>query len=168
METCSSFLYLLIPYLLYLSALPKTFHGGKTDRVVTLIFFTVFCLLNSCEEMVEILTGDHFSFYSRQFLQAPGESWNQIATTVPIFPVSVGILVVSAGTVAIFVKNLVPRPTVPSAPIRVAIPVLACALAFILSWGSSLPLSESAKNTEIAKDGLFSFLKEVVLHLPIR
>lgn len=170
-ETCSSFLYLIIPYLLYLSALPKTFHGGKTDRVVTLIFFTVFCLLNSCEEMVEILTGDHFSFYSRQFLQVPGESWNQIATTVPIFPVSVGILVVSAGTVAIFFKKLVPRPTVPAAPIRAAIPVLACALAFILSWGSSLPLSESAKNTEIAKDGLFSFFGDLfaittIPHLP--
>lgn len=38
-ETCSSFLYLIIPYLLYLAALPKAFHGGKTDHVLTTVFF---------------------------------------------------------------------------------------------------------------------------------
>lgn len=37
-ETCSSFLYLIIPYLLYLAALPKAFHGGKTDHVLTTAF----------------------------------------------------------------------------------------------------------------------------------
>lgn len=37
-ETCSSFLYLIIPYLLYLAALPKAFHGGKTDHVLATVF----------------------------------------------------------------------------------------------------------------------------------
>ena len=78
-ETCSSFLYLIIPYLLYLAALPKAFHGGKTDHVLTTAFFTLFCLLNCCEEMAEILTREHFSFYSRQFLQSPGHAWAQMS-----------------------------------------------------------------------------------------
>lgn len=30
-ETCSSFLYLILPYLLYLAALPRSFHGSRAD-----------------------------------------------------------------------------------------------------------------------------------------
>lgn len=85
-ETCSSFLYLIIPYLLYLAALPKAFHGGKTDHVLTTAFFTLFCLLNCCEEMAEILTREHFSFtpgnscYPRD---KPGLKWWRAS---PLFP----------------------------------------------------------------------------------
>ena len=107
-ETCSSFLYLIIPYLLYLAALPKAFHGGKTDHVLTTALFTLFCLLNCCEEMAEILTREHFSFYSRQFLQSPGHAWAQIAEGVPIIPALLAVLTISTATVVLFSKKLVP------------------------------------------------------------
>lgn len=139
-ETCSSFLYLIIPYLLYLAALPKAFHGGKTDHVLATVFFTLFCLLNCCEEMAEILTREHFSFYSRQFLQSPGQAWAQMAEGVPIIPSLLAVLAISTATVLLFSKKLVSLLTAPSAPVRAATPVLACAMAFILSWGSGGPL----------------------------
>lgn len=171
-ETCSSFLYLIIPYLLYLAALPKAFHGGKTDHVLTTAFFTLFCLLNCCEEMAEILTREHFSFYSRQFLQSPGHAWAQIAEGVPIIPALLAVLTISTATVVLFSKKLVPLQPPPSAPVRASAPVLACAMAFILSWGSSGPLpAYGGENGEIAKDGLFSFFGDLFAvttlpHLP--
>lgn len=115
-ETCSSFLYLIIPYLLYLAALPKAFHGGKTDHVLTTALFTLFCLLNCCEEMAEILTREHFSFYSRQFLQSPGHAWAQIAEGVPIIPALLAVLTISTATVVLFSKNS--YPCSPLLPLR--------------------------------------------------
>lgn len=171
-ETCSSFLYLIIPYLLYLAALPKAFHGGKTDHVLTTALFTLFCLLNCCEEMAEILTREHFSFYSRQFLQSPGHAWAQIAEGVPIIPALLAVLTISTATVVLFSKKLVPLQPPPSAPVRASAPVLACSMAFILSWGSSGPLpAYGGENGEIAKDGLFSFFGDLFAvttlpHLP--
>lgn len=83
-----------------------------------------------------------------------------------------GVLAVSAGTVAIFFKKLTPPLAAPSAPVRAAVPVFAFALAFILSWGSSgaLPAS-AAENNEIARDGLFTFFGDLFAvttlpHLP--
>ena len=119
-ETCSSFLYLIIPYLLYLAALPKAFHGGK--------------------EMAEILTREHFSFYSRQFLLSPGQAWTQMVEGVSIIPSLLSVLTISTATVVLFSKKLVPLQPPPFAPVRASAPVLACAMAFILSWGSSGPL----------------------------
>lgn len=81
-----------------------------------------------------------------------------------------GVLAVSAGTVAIFFKKLTPPLAAPSAPVRAAVPVFAFALAFILSWGSSgaLPAS-AAENNEIARDGLFTFFGDLfaVTTLPL-
>lgn len=171
-ETCSSFLYLSIPYLLYLAALPRAFHGGKTDHVLTTVFFVFFCLLNCCEETAEILTREHFSFYSRQFLQSPGYAWGQIEESISIIPVLLGVLSISTATVVLFLKKLVPSQAAPSAPVRAAAPVLACAMAFILSWGSngSLPAC-GGENEEIGREGLFSFFGDMFAvttlpHLP--
>lgn len=172
METCSSFLYLILPYLLYLAALPRAFHGSRTDHLLTTVFFALFCLLNCCEEMAEILTRDHFSFYSRQFLQSPKDAWNHMAASIPVLPVLLGVLTVSAGTTALFLKKLVPPLAAPSAPARAAAPVLACALAFVLSWGSSGALPAcTAEYDEIGRDGLFSFFGDLFAvttlpHLP--
>lgn len=167
-ETCSSFLYLIIPYLLYLLCLPRSFHGGKTDRILTLIFFTLFCLLNCCEETAEILSGDHFSFYSQQFLQAPKNAWREFSAAIPIFPVLMGITAITAGTVIFFFKKLTPPQTAPSAPVRATLPVFAFALAFILSWGSGNGMADQADSGEIARDGLFTFFGDLfaVTNLP--
>lgn len=171
-ETCSSFLYLIIPYLLYLAALPRTFHGSRTDHVVTTALFALFCLLNCCEETAEILSRDHFSFYSRQFLQSPKYAWNQIAASIPVLPVLFGILAVSTGTVILFFKKLVPLRTAPSTPVRAAVPILAYAMAFVLSWGSSGPPPPyTGENEEIGRDGLFTFFGDLFAvttlpHLP--
>ena len=171
-ETCSSFFYLIIPYLLYLAALPRAFHGSRTDHVLTTIFFALFCILNCSEETAEILSGDHFSFYSRQFLQSPKATWHQLAEIIPVFPVVLGVLAVSTGTVALFFKKLVPPLTAPSASVRASAPILAFAIAFILSRGSSDALSlYAAKHDEIGRDGLFTFFGDLFAvttlpHLP--
>lgn len=172
LETCSSFLYLIIPYLLYLAALPRAFHGDRTDRVLTTIFFAFFCILNSAEETAEILSGDHFSFYSRQFLQSPKDAWKQLAAAIPLLPVLLGVLAVSAGTVILFLKKLVPPPAAPSAPVRAAVPILAFALAFLLSRGSGgVWPAYAAEYDEIGRDGLFTFFGDLFAvttlpHLP--
>lgn len=170
-ETCSSFLYLIIPYLLYLATLPGTFHGSRADRILTTIFFAFFCILNSSEEMAEILSGDHFSFYSRQFLQSPRDTWNHLATAIPVLPVVLGVLAVSTGTVVLFFKKLVPPLAAPSAPVRAAAPILAYAAAFILSWGSGGAMGNAAEHDEIGRDGLFTLFGDLFAvtklpHLP--
>lgn len=57
-DTLISFIFCLLPYLLYLSALPFEFHNGRKDRVVSLALFSAFCLLNTIEELPEALSGD--------------------------------------------------------------------------------------------------------------
>lgn len=49
-ETTISFLFSVLPYLLYLSVLPAPFHRGRKDRAVTLGLFSLFCLVNAAEE----------------------------------------------------------------------------------------------------------------------
>lgn len=170
-ETCSSFLYLIIPYLLYLATLPGIFHGSRADRILTTIFFALFCILNCSEEMAEILSGDHFSFYSRQFLQSPGDTWNHLAAAIPVLPVVLGVLAVSTGTVVLFFRKLVPPLAVPPAPVRAAAPILAYAAAFILSWGSGGAMGNAAEHDEIGRDGLFTLFGDLFAvtklpHLP--
>lgn len=159
-ETGSSFLYLILPYLLYLLVLPRPFHGGKTDRVLTIVFFTLFCLVNCFEELAEIISADQFTFYSREFLQSPGKAWALFAGTMPVIPMILGILAITAATVAAFFNKLLSRLPAPSAMTRTAMPVFSCALAFVLSLIISTEGISSASR-EVASDGLFSFFGDL-------
>ncbi len=130
-EFSSSFLFQLLPYWLYLAALPSVFHGGATDRRLTLLFFILFCTVNCCEETAEILCGGNLSFYSFQFLHNPIQTWNNFLSSAPFFPLLSSILSIVILTVSIGQKYLIPKTgIIPHTAVRYSVPLFATCVAF--------------------------------------
>ena len=166
-ESSSSLLFLLVPFLLYLLALPRAFHGGKTDRVVTTVLFALFCLVNCCEEVAEVCTEDMFSFYALKFWQSPKEAWPHFGDVFPLWPSALCVVGGVGAALAVFRKRLVCRDGVPHVAVRVVVPLFAAAGAFVLSWMNDDMAGASPDNMELAKDGMFTLFGDVFAVTPL-
>lgn len=166
-QNLASCLFLLIPYLLYLLALPAPFHGGKTDRFLTAAFFLLFCLIHASEEAAEIASDDRFSLYSMQFLQHPGDLWNSFMADAPIAWILAGIAVAVAAAFLLFRPWFRRQlPPVPDAFVRLAAPVFALALAFALSLGSS-GMQNTCSESGLSEEGMFVFFGDLFAFTPL-
>lgn len=167
-ESMASFLFLIVPYLLYLLALPAPFHGGKTDRRVTLVLFLLFCLVNAVEETLEIVGNDRFSLYTLQFLQSPGETWRAFVACAPAGTMAAAISGTLIATFLILRKQLnAELPSPPHPMIRAGAAVFALALAFLFSFGSTEMMHASPDNRELAREGIFTFFGDLFAVTPM-
>lgn len=154
-ETTISFLFSILPYLLYLLVLPAPFHGGRKDRAVTLGLFSLFCLVNAAEELAELLSGDNFHLLTASLLRQPSRAMADMAALPHLIPAGCLALLLVAGSIFFFRKRLVSELRPPSAPARLLVPFVLSTAAFILTQAQTgLELHNPAP--ELYSDGLFS------------
>lgn len=169
-ETLISFIFCILPYLLYLSALPSEFHNGRKDRVVSLVLFSVFCLLNAIEELAEALSGDSFHLLTGGLLRNPREMVETLVSLPEFLPgmaIAGGLVVLS---ILFFRNNLTARMPVPCALQRFLCPFLLVSVAFVLGQAQD-GLEIANASPELYSDGLYSFIGglfafESIPHLP--
>ena len=153
--TLASFCFCVLPYVLYLAALPRDFHGGRADRGVTQGLFLLFCIVNALEELSEVLSGDTFSLLSETLFLRPKEAWQSICSLPYVWPGLASVLAVVAGTYVLMRRRLVGTSSAPGPMARyVAAGVVTCA-GFLLLQATG-DMQASAPVAELYQDGLLT------------
>lgn len=157
-ENTACLLFTLLPYLLYLAVLPRDFHGGRWDKRVTLILFSLFCLINWLEELVEIVSGDSFHLLTRDFIMAPAAAWQEMLD-LPYCECWAAILLVELIVTIYFLgKRLMPQAPVPHYIVRLAAPSITVGVAFLMVY-QAMAVDEIADAPALYDDGLFHIFK---------
>lgn len=157
-ENTACLLFTLLPYLLYLAVLPSDFHGGRWDKRVTVVLFSLFCLINWLEELVEIVSGDSFHLLTRDFIMAPAAAWQEMLD-LPYCECWAGILLVELVVTIYFLgKRLMPQTRVPHYILRLAAPAIAAGAAFLMVYQAKA-VDEIADAPALYDDGLFHIFK---------
>lgn len=153
-ETAISFIFCIMPYLLYLFILPRSFHGGNKDKLATTAFFSLFCLVNALEELAEVLSGDSFHLLTATLLCHPSHILD--ARSLPgIGPGLFFALLLAGASIFAFRKKLTSHAPIPGPWQRLLFPFALATLAFILMQaqkGGLLP----GNAPELYRDGLLS------------
>lgn len=154
-ETTISFIFSILPYLLYLLALPAGFHGGRHDRAATFFLFALFCMVNATEEFVEVISGSQFHVLTVALLKEPRESLNALTALPGFWTGSMIAALVVLISLALFAKRKSLPPPAPSMLQRLVVLLALCSIAFLLlSLEDDLP--GNTELDEICSDGLFS------------
>lgn len=154
-ETLASFSFCIIPFLLYLAALPQALHGGRTDRIVTQAVFGLFCAVNALEELGEVLSRDTFRVLSAAMIQDPREGVQQL---LHLPGLGAGLVVATALAVLPFLyfrRSLVSTLPAPSAPARHFICLLTASAGFILLYATQ-GIEPLGNEGYVFDDGLIS------------
>ena len=163
LTTSVSFLFMMIPYVLYLLFLPASKVGGKADRIVTLCAYAVFVFLNYFEEVSSLVFWEEFqsafNFIAVDYLVYTHEVIGNITQSYPVFWIIGAIVLVTALTVWYGRKYLIPALPAPKFGLRLFHTVLyglVCVLAYTNVDMSNLEINQNRYNNEIAKEGSYS------------
>ena len=154
-ETLASFAFCIIPFLLYLAALPTDLHGGRADRIVTQVIFGVFCIIHGLEELGEVLSRDTFSVLSRAMIQNPKAGVHQL---LELPGLGVGLVIGAALTLLSFLyfrRYLTTSAPVPTAPKRHLFCLLTLGAGFILLFATS-GMEPQGAPSYVFDDGMIS------------
>lgn len=154
-ETSVSFIFSIFPYLLYLLILPREFHRGRRDKLVSLLLFALFCLVNALEELAEVLSKDNFHLLTYNLLTHPRQSFTALSAMPGFLPGLILALVVVAASVLAFRRKLIGPTPAPPAAQRLLVPFALSTCAFILLQ-AQVGIEAAYKAPELYQDGLFS------------
>lgn len=164
-EVLSAFAYWMIPFALFLLILPKKWHLGKTDRIITLIYFTIFVGSSFFEEVSEAFFWDEFSatfnFIAVDYLIYTKEVIGNIYQSYPIIPILAGVAIIT-GLIVWACRKTILFPTsfaIPSWKKRLATfaSVIAfCVASFFVFDIKDADSTNNRYNAEIAKEGMYS------------
>ncbi len=155
-ETAISFIFCILPYLLYLFVLPRSFHGGRKDKLVTTAFFSLFCLANALEELAEVLSDDSFHILTATLLRSPHHALETMSALPGIGPGVFLALLLAGASIFAFRKKLTSPAPVPGPWQRLLFPFALASFAFILMQAQEgFLLTDNAP--ELYRDGLLSF-----------
>lgn len=163
LQTAVAFLYGIIPFLLFLFALPRAWHYGKTDRIFSTVYFAVFTITSVFTEVAELFFWEEFrsrfNFIAVDYLVYTNEVVGNIWQSYPMVPILAGILVVAA-IVGVFAwRKFFARVAAPSWKIRGGVfagAVALCALSFFTLDISDAEGSGNRYNDELGKNGFYS------------
>lgn len=159
-ENTACLLFSLLPYLLYLVALPRDFHGGKWDKRVSLVLFALFCLIHWLEELVEIISRDSFHLLTRDFIINPVSSWEQILELPYCEWITIILLIELIFTIQVMRNRLMPTTRVPAYLFRLIIPAITAGIGFVLMY-QARAMDELADVPALYDDGLFQIFQEI-------
>lgn len=163
LTTSVAFLFMMIPYVLYLLFLPKTKVGGRFDRIFTLFAFSLFVFLNYFEEFSSLVFWNEFqsafNFIAVDYLVYTNEVIANIAQSYPLAWILTGLTAISAITIYACRRIIMPNIAAPGFLLRlfhVAIYGLVCLLAFRNVDMSNLEINQNRFNNELSKQGTYS------------
>lgn len=154
--TLAAFCFCILPYLIYLAALPAAFHGCTADRVVSQVLFAVFCLINGLEELAEVLSGDSFRLVSSELIRTPSVAWNHFLH-FPYFGAGIVVtLTVVVLSFLLFRRYLhANRADIPSGVHRTVVALAVAGVGFLLMFATH-GIEQEQPVSEIFRDGFIS------------
>lgn len=163
-QTLTAFLWSIIPFLIYLFALPKKFHGGKADRIATTVIFAVFATVCVFTETAELFFWEEFrsrfNFIAVDYLIYTTEVIGNIRQSYPMVPILSGIVLLALLIVFFARGRLTASVPAPSAAVRggvLAGTLALCAAAFFVIDIGQAEGTGNRYNDELGKNGFYSF-----------
>lgn len=163
LTTFISWLYMMIPYMLYLLVLPVSKQNSRLDRIVTLGGFTIFVFMGLFEEVASIVFWEEFqaafNFIAVDYLVYTNEVIANLYQSYPVNAILAGIAAVTALIVWKMRRVLLTELPAPRFLNRLGQTIFYLA-ALVLSYYavdmSRLELNRSYYNNEVAKEGTYS------------
>lgn len=169
LQTTVSFLYLAIPLMIYLVALPKNKVYSHFDRIFTFLVFTLFLIVNIFEEVSEAIFWEEFAstfnFIAIDYLIYTKEVIGNIFQSYPVVPILGLIVLVSVFLAYVFRRTLYPKVTPPALGYRFLSLfglILLCVVSFFTVDIKMAETGENRYNNEITKDGLYSLFSAFI------
>lgn len=163
LTTSVAFIFMVIPYLIYLLFLPKKLVNSKTDKNISLTFFFLFAFVTYFEIMASAFFWNEFqsafNFIAVDYLVYTQEVISNITQSFPIGWITTGILFLTLVTTFTLRNYIVPSKEAPNFILRlfhIFIYGFICLLAFRNVDISDLEVNQNRYNNEIAKQGTYS------------
>lgn len=163
LTTTISFLYMMIPYTLYLLFLPKSKQNRRLDKIITISMFSFFVYLNLFGKVSSLVFWDEFSaafnFIAVDYLVYTTEVIANITQSYPVAWIFLAIFVVAFLVVKLTSRFLFTTIVAPRFFKRLFNTILYSLLLVISYFGvdmSNLELNKNYYNNEIAKEGTYS------------
>lgn len=164
LTTSVAFIFMMIPYVLYLLFLPSNQVEKRADKVTSLILFGFFVFITYFEITSSIVFWNEFqsafNFIAVDYLVYTNEVITNIIQSYPIGWIICLIAIATIITVAILHKYIVPHKSAPKFLLRLFHTLIygfICLLAFRNIDIEDMEISQNRYNNEIAKQGTYSF-----------
>lgn len=175
LTTSVSFLFAMIPYVIYLLVLPKKKVNSRLDKIITIVMYTNFVFITFFEEVASLIFWDEFqsafNFIAVDYLVYTNEVISNIYQSYPIIWVLLGIFALTALTVCFTYKFLFSETSSPHFIKRLFYTTIygcVCFLAYVNIDISNLEINKNRYNNELSKEGLYSlfsaFLKNEIVY----
>lgn len=167
--TVISFLYLMLPYVLYLTLLPGRFVNGKTDRIISTAAYAFFIFANLFEETMSMVFWNKFSstfnFIAVEYLVDMREIANDITQNYLFVAYILALAIITFLIVRRSGKFLLtdtPSPCWPKRLLYALIYISFCSLVCVNHNEKELEIKENYFNNELAKDGTYSLARSLI------
>ena len=166
--TSISFLYMMLPYVIYLLILPAKYVNSKFDRFVASANFSIFVFLNLFEETMSLVFWEKFSaafnFIAIEYLIDMREIADDISQNYLFIAYIAALIIITFLIVRRTEKFLLtsaPYPHWFKRTIYTAIYLLCCALIYVNADEQELQIDENHVNNELSKDGTYSLVRSL-------
>lgn len=163
LTTMVSFLFMTLPYVLYLTFLPQKKRNSLTDKIITIFFYSIFVSSSLFEETSSIIFWDEFTaafnFIAVDYLVYTHEVLSNVYQSYPVVWFLFGIAVTSALIIIFTQKYLFPNVEAPKFLKRMFYLIIygcICFLAFLNIDMSELDINKNRYNNELSKEGTYS------------
>lgn len=170
LTTTCAFLFIMLPYVLYLVLLPQKSQNTKLDKIISIIFYTIFIVGTYVEEIISsIFWRDNelpasLIAFRHSFKDVNALLNNSFSSPSSLWVV-LGILGLSFVTIFYTKKYLFTTITSPRLLNRIfqsAIFGFICILTYMNINPDALYVSSNHYNNELAREGSYELLKDVV------
>lgn len=163
LTTSVAFIFMMIPYVIYLLFLPRSKAGSRLDRTISLCLFGFFVFINYFEETASVIFWSEFeaafNFIAVDYLVYTNEVIANITQSYPVFWLLGAILALSAASILALHRYIVPNIPAPKFFLRLFHTVIygfICLLAFRNVDISNLEVNSNRYNNELSKQGTYS------------
>ena len=163
LTSCISFIYMMIPYVLYLLFLPQSKQNSRVDKIITTFIYLIFIIAVLFEGVSAYIFWEEFSsafnFIAVDYLVYTNEVIDNIMQSYPVFWL-LGIIGVIALLIVLTTKKYlftqIKSPKFEKRIFNTALYVLICALIYKNIDITTLEISKNRFNNEIGKDSTYS------------
>ena len=163
LTTIVGFLFMSLPYVFYLLLLPAKKQNSRTDKIITVTFFTLFVFSGLSEEISSVIFWKHYSssfnYLTLNYIIFAHEILRNIYQSFPLAWLILGITVATALIVRFCYKYLftaLPMPSVGKKIFHCGIYLVISILSFANIDVSGSAVGANKYNAELSKEGTYS------------
>lgn len=168
LTTAVSFLFVMLPYTLYLLLLPSKYQNGRFDKIITTFSFLLFVLSTLCEEAASQIFWEEFSsafnFIAVDYIIFTKKVLLNLEQTYSIIWLLGSILSLSIIITLLAYRWLFTTISAPKFRMRLFQSVIygfVCVLAYLNINMANIEISPNSFNNEIAKEGTYSLFRSL-------